>query len=74
MPDGTITAILRGYKRFEIESVVEYMPYMLGRVRYLDDIVPEQDTKVRMIAESLKDKAASIIRSSSFVPRRRQAH
>ena len=69
MPDGTITAILQGYKRFEIESVVEYMPYMLGRVRYLDDIVPEIDVKVKMIAESLKEKAASIIRSSSFVPR-----
>ena len=69
MPDGTITAILQGYKRFEIESVVEYVPYMLGRVRYLEDIVPEADTKVRMIAESLKEKASSIIRSSSFVPR-----
>jgi len=69
MPDGTITAILQGYKRFEIESVVEYMPYMLGRVRYLDDIVPETDVKVRMIAESLKEKAAAIIRSSAFVPR-----
>ncbi len=69
MPDGTITAILQGYKRFEIESVVEYVPYMLGRVRYLDDIVPETDVKIRMIAESLKEKAASIIRSSSFVPR-----
>ena len=69
MPDGTITAILQGYKRFEIESVVEYTPYMLGRVRYLEDIVPETDVKVRMIAESLKEKAGSIIRSSSFVPR-----
>ena len=69
MPDGTITAILQGYKRFEIESVVEYTPYMLGRVRYLEDIVPETDVKIRMIAESLKEKAASIIRSSSFVPR-----
>ena len=69
MPDGTITAILQGYRRFEIESVVEYVPYMLGRVRYLEDVVPEQDTKVRMIAESLKEKASSIIRSSSFVPR-----
>ena len=69
MPDGTITAILQGYKRFEIESVVEYMPYMLGRVRYLEDIVPETDVKVRMIAESLKEKAASIIRASAFVPR-----
>ena len=63
MPDGTIPAILQGYKRFEIESVVEYVPYMLGRVRYLEDIVPEADTKVRMIAESLKEKASSIIRS-----------
>ena len=69
MPDGTITAILQGYKRFEIESVVEYTPYMLGRVRYLEDIVPETDVKIKMIGESLKEKAASIIRSSSFVPR-----
>ena len=44
MPDGTITAILQGFKRFEIESVVEYVPYMLGRVRYLEDIVPENST------------------------------
>ena len=69
MPDGTITAILQGYKRFELDQVVEYEPYMLGRVRYLDDIMPEIDVKIRMIAESLKEKAASIIRSSSFVPR-----
>ncbi len=69
MPDGTITAILQGYRRFEIESVVDYEPYMLGRVRYLDDIEPDTDTKVRMIAETLKEKATSIIRSSSFVPR-----
>ena len=69
MPDGTITAILQGYKRFELYQVVEYEPYMLGRVRYLDDIMPEIDVKIRMIAESLKEKAASIIRSSSFVPR-----
>ena len=69
MPDGTITAILQGFKRFEVESVFEYNPYLLGRVRYLDDIVPEEDTKVRMIAESLKEKASSIIKSSTFVPR-----
>ena len=69
MPDGTITAILQGFRRFEIESVVEYVPYMLGRVHYLEDVVPENDTKTRMIAESLKEKATSIIRSATFVPR-----
>ena len=69
MPDGTITAILQGFKRFEVEEVFEYNPYLLGRVRYMEDIVPEEDTKVRMIAESLKDKASAIIKSSAFVPR-----
>ena len=69
MPDGTITAILQGYGRFEITDIVEYVPYMLGRVQYLDDIAPENDNQTRMIAESLKEKAATIIRSSAFVPR-----
>ena len=69
MPDGTITAILQGYTRFEITDIVEYVPYMLGRVRYLEDHAPENDTKTRMIAESLKEKAASVIRASAFVPR-----
>ena len=69
MPDGTITAILQGYKRFELEDVVDYNPYLLGRVRYIDDIVPEEDAKTRMIAESLKEKATLIIKSSAFVPR-----
>jgi ATP-dependent Lon protease len=69
MPDGTITAILQGFKRFEVESVLEYDPYMVGRVRYLDDVVPEDDAKMRVIADTLKEKATAIIRSSSFVPR-----
>ena len=69
MPDGTITAILQGYKRFEVESIYDYEPYMIGCVRYLDDMVPEVDVQIRMIAESLKEKAVQIIKSSTFVPR-----
>ena len=69
MPDGTITAILQGFKRFEIDSIVEYDPYMLGRVKYLDDIAPENDTQTRMIGESLKDKAASLIKMSAMIPK-----
>ena len=58
MPDGTITAILQGYSRFEVLDIVEYDPYMVGRVRYLEDFSPENDNKTRMIAESLKEKVA----------------
>ena len=69
MPDGTITAILQGYTRLELLDIVGQDPYILGRVHYLDDVTPENDTKTRMIAESLKEKASAIIRASSFVPR-----
>ena len=62
MPDGTITAILQGYSRFEVLDIVEYDPYMVGRVRYLEDFSPENDNKTKMIAESLKEKASSMCR------------
>ena len=69
MPDGTITAILQGYTRLEVLDIVDPEPYMVGRVRYLEDFPPEDDTQTKMIAETLKEKATGIIRSSNFVPR-----
>ena len=70
MPDGTITAILQGFKRFEIEAITEYEPYMLGMVRYLNDIVPDQNGKdVKMIGEAIKDKAVTMIKMSAYMPR-----
>ena len=69
MPDGTITAILQGFKRFEVESIVDYEPYMLGRVRYLEDVVPGNDADIRMIAETLKEKASFVVRAGSMAPR-----
>ena len=69
MPDGTITAILQGYKRFMVESIYDYEPYMIGRVHYLQDTVPEDDVQTRIVAESLKEKALQIVRSSALVPR-----
>ena len=69
MPDGTITAILQGVKRIRLAGVVSYEPYITARVKYVDDIVPENDDNTRMIAESLKEKASVIIKSSSFAPK-----
>ena len=70
MPDGTITAILQGFKRFEIESITEYEPYMLGMVHYLNDTTPDAtDKNVKMIGEALKEKAVTAIKMSSYMPR-----
>ena len=70
MPDGTITAILQGYKRIEIMDVITYEPYMQANVQYLNDTVPDDnDESFKAIASSLKEKAAAIIRSSNFAPK-----
>lgn len=69
MPDGTITAIIQGVKRIQVTGVVSLEPYITATVKYVEDIIPENDNSTKMIAESLKEKAAVIIKSSSFAPK-----
>ena len=54
MPDGTITAILQGFKRLSVDGIVCYDPYIKARVHYLNDLmVNEKAPDNRMIMESL---------------------
>ncbi len=70
MPDGTLSAVLHGYKRVELDSIVSYDPYMTGRVHCIEDIEMASDDKdIQVISESLKDVAVSIIKSSNFAPK-----
>ena len=70
MPDGTITAILQGFKRLSLDSIIGYDPYLTGRVHYLDDYLLDGDsTALKAIADSLKEQAGHIIRNSSMASR-----
>ena len=70
MPDGTITAILQGFHRLSVDGVVSYEPYITARVHYLEDYLADRDSvDIRMIADSLKEKASSIIKASNFAPK-----
>jgi len=67
MPDGTITAILQGCKRLCLDGIVRTEPYLLARVHYLDDLLAEgDDDTVRMIMDSLKEKAGQLLRAANF--------
>ena len=69
-PDGTISAVLQGLKRFEIEDVVSSEPYLRAHVRYLEEFEANpEDPEIKVIADSLKEKASAIIKSSSFAPK-----
>lgn len=67
MPDGTITAILQGFKRFSLDAVIAYDPYVVARVHYLNDFLDDRDSvNTKMVMDTLKEKAIAVIRSSSF--------
>ncbi len=71
MPDGSVTAILQGSQLISLDSVVSYDPYMMARVNYLEEVVPADadERELRVLADSLKEKAAMIVKSSSFAPK-----
>ena len=70
MPDGSLTAILQGLKRLQWESVIQFDPYIVARVHYLEDFMPDTDERqVHMIMDSLKEKAGAIVKASSFAPK-----
>jgi len=70
MPDGTITVILQGIKRFSLDAVIGYEPYIHARVHYLDDYLIDQDSAtIKAIAESLKENAIQIVRNTSMASR-----
>ena len=70
MPDGTITVILQGIKRFSLDAVLDYDPFLIARVHYLDDYLAEQDSAtIKAIADSLKENAIQIVRNTSMASR-----
>lgn len=70
MPDGTLSVVLQGLKRFEIAALVSEEPYLKANVQYLEDLYADMaNPEVRVIADALKEKAAAIIKSSSLAPK-----
>ena len=66
MPDNTITAILQGFRRFHLDQIIAYEPYIMANVHYLNDITSKQDgTNTRLVMDSIKEKAITILRMSS---------
>ena len=70
MPDGSLTAILQGFKRVHVDAVIATEPYLVARVTYEEDFLPQQDEQeMKVLADALKERAGEIIRSSAFAPK-----
>ena len=69
MPDGNITVILQGKKRFEIDAVTSEKPYIRANVKEVSEKRPGQyDTEFLAIVDSIKELAIQIIKESPNIP------
>lgn len=69
MPNGEITAILQGLKRFKVIEQTNNEPYLFAKVRYLEDRMPKKNDKdMAFLMESLKDASLQIIKLSPNIP------
>ena len=69
MPDGNITVILQGKKRFEIAEVISEEPYITATVKEVPEKRPKKnDTEFNAIIDSLKELAVRIIQESPNLP------
>ena len=69
MPDGNVTVILQGKKRFEIDSVVEELPYLTAKIKEVPEKRPKKnDSEFLAILDSVKELAIQIIKESPNIP------
>lgn len=69
MPDGGITIILQGVKRFKITEIINTEPYFTATVKYLEDkLVKNNEEEIDAITSSIKDAALHILKLSPYMP------
>lgn len=69
LPDGSMTALLQGIKRFKLIDIISSEPYLIGVVEHLKEKSPKKnDPNMDVISESIKDAAMYILKLSPHLP------
>lgn len=68
MPDGNITAVIQGRKRFELKEIIQENPYFKGRVDEIVETKPISSKEFDASISSIKDLALRIIEESPSIP------
>ncbi len=69
MPDGNVTVIIQGKKRFEINEVTQTQPYLKATIKEFPETRPEKGSQeFKAAIDSIKDLALKIIQDSPNIP------
>ena len=70
MPDGTTTVILQGKRRFQLESINETEPFLVGKIAQLEETRPKKsDREFEALTSTLKDLTVKMLSSTMEPPR-----
>ena len=69
MPDGNVTVIIQGKKRFAINEVIETTPYMRATILEYPEARPEKENKeFKAVIDSIRELSLQIIQDSPNIP------
>ncbi|MFI3261305.1 MAG: endopeptidase La [Rikenellaceae bacterium] len=70
MPNGNLTVILQGHKKFELGEFTSTEPFFTANIIPLNDIVPaSEDMAFEALVETIKDIAINIISINPTIPK-----
>lgn len=69
MPDGNITVIIQGKKRFEIDYFTTEEPYLKAVIKEFNETKPSpKDAEFKAISENIKELATQLIQENPNIP------
>jgi ATP-dependent Lon protease len=70
LPDGNVTIILQGRRRFKVEEFTQTDPNLQARVKYITDTFPSPKKKeTKALIQSLKEAALNITNLNPEIPK-----
>ena len=69
MPDGNITVVIQGRKRFKIDNMIQENPYFKAQITEMKEVKPQvKDDEFSALVSSVKDLSLKIIEASPNIP------
>lgn len=68
LPEGNITAIMRGVQRFKVKKFVSNEPYFLAEITKQKDTQPKDKEEFSALMDNIKDLAEKIINIDPNIP------
>jgi len=65
LPDGTVSILIQGLRRFKLLKFLRKKPYFIARVKYLDDII-ERGDELEALSRTVKSLALKLVKNSDL--------